>query len=135
LGNRRKKPDGPDGEAATVVAEPPVPEQQNGQPVAEQPAAPKIRPAASFAANSDRTTRIEVAVWARQVKVGEAEEYTQYSLTARRSWRDRDGNWTVNDFYRAHDVPVLQYLIGQAYNWCVAQRTEVRIESDEPLPF
>ncbi len=134
MGSRRKKPDGPDDGTAVSVAEPPAPESQNGVSAA-QPAAPKNRPAASFAANSDRTTRIEVAVWTRQVKVGEAEEYTQYSLTISRSWRDKDGHWTDNDFYRTHDVPVLLYLIGQAYNWCVAQRTQVRIESAEPLPF
>lgn len=128
MGTRRRKDD---GEAAAAVADPP-PEQHTGEAA---PPAPKNRPAASFAANSDRTTHLEVAVWARQVKVGEAEEYTQYSLTVRRSWRDKDGRWTDNGFYRAHDVPVLLFLVQQAYHWCLAQRTEVRAGTDEHTPF
>ena len=130
---RRKKPG--DGEADGVaVADPPAPGQQSVES-AGQPAAPKTRPAASFAANSDRTTRVEVAVWARVVKVGEAEEYTQYSLTLNRSWRDKDGTWTESGFYRAHDVPVLLFLVQEAYHWCVAQRTQIRIESNGDVPF
>lgn len=120
---RKRKADEPDGdgvpERGTAVADPPT---------VEQAAAQKNRPAASFAAHSDRTTRLEVAVWARPVKVGETEEYTQYSLTVSRSWPDTDGNWRQTAFYRAHDVPVLLSLVTQAYHWCVAKRTEVRVE-------
>jgi len=93
----------------------------------------KNRPAASFAAYSDRTTRIEVAVWAKLVTVSEQEEYTQYSLTLSRSWQ-KDGQWHGNAAFRIHDLPVLLYLAQQAYNWCVNQRTTVKI-GDEPLPF
>ncbi len=118
-------------EAKPVEASPaqtPPPE-QNGKPKPN-------RPAAAFAANSDRQTRIEVAVWGNVVKVSESEEYTQYSLTLSRTWRsDKDGNWRGNGSFRIHDVPVLLYLVEQAYHWCVAQRTTVRIESTEPLPF
>jgi hypothetical protein len=100
----------------------------------EPQAAPvKNRPAASFSAYSDRTTRIEVAVWAKLVKVSEQEEYTQYTLTQSRSWQ-KDGAWHGNACFRIHDLPVLLYLAQQAYNWCVSRRTEVRI-GDEPLPF
>ena len=133
---RRKKHDEP-GENGVAVADPPdtsaAPAALPEQAGPEEPK--KNRPAASFAAMSDRTTRVEVAVWARPVKVGEAEEYTQYSLTVSRSWRDRDGNWTGNAFHRVHDVPVLLYLVQQAYQWCLAQRTRVRVEADGDVPF
>ncbi len=119
----------------TAVLDPPAPEQQSGESSPTPAVAEKNRPAASFAASSDRTTRLEVAVWARVVKVSDTEEYTQYSLTVSRSWRDKDGNWTGNTFYRVHDVPVLLYLMQQAYNWCVAQRAEVRIATDGDVPF
>ena len=100
------------------------------------PAPAKTRPVISFAANSDRTTRLEVAVWARTVKVSETEEYTQYSITLARAWRDTEGNWTGNGFYRAHDIPVLLYLVEQAYQWCLQQRTHTRsIETDDDVPF
>jgi hypothetical protein len=132
----RKKPDAQaQAPTATALAEPPAPEVSTG-PSAEQPAVQqKKRPAASFAAMSDRTTRLEVAVWARVVTVSPTEEYTQYSLTFTRSWRDNDGKWTVNAFYRVHDVPILQSLVARAYEWCIAQRMDVRIESEGEVPF
>ena len=128
--------------SCTAVANPPgempAPEPQQGPrdaPVGEPAAKPTRpnRPAASFAAHSDRTTRIEVAVWAKKLVVSEQEEYTQYTLTLSRSW-EKDGNWYGNAAFRVHDVPVLLYLVQQAYHWCVAQRTTVKI-GDEPLPF
>jgi hypothetical protein len=135
---RRRKPDEPEmngvSSAGTAVEELPVQEQSNGEPTASA-AAPKNRPVASFAASSDRTTRLEVNVWARQVKVSDNEEYTQYALTIARSWRDKDGNWSGNSSHRVHDVPVLLYLIQQAYTWCVTQRMQVRFSQDDELPF
>ncbi len=145
---RKKKSDEPADNGVplngTAVVDPPTetpaPQQPNGTPgdgqSAGQPTAQAAtnRPAATFTALSDRTTCLEVAVWARKVKVGDQEEYTQYALSLSRSWRDRDGKWTQNSSYRVHDVPVLLFLVQQAYNFCVNARTEVRI-GDEPLPF
>jgi hypothetical protein len=81
MSRKKKSDDAPENGAATnvvAVADPPVetpaPEPQqaprDGPPGAE-PAKPPTRPAASFAAYSDRTTRIEVALWSKQVKSGD----------------------------------------------------------------
>lgn len=134
--NRRKRPDGPDDNGAAHDAAPP--DMTNGTPAAHdaapRPAVPN-RPAASFAAPSDVGTRVEVAVWSKRVVISDQEEYTRHTLTLSRSWRDKDGNWCGNAAFRAHDVPVLLYLVQQAYNWCVAQRTQVQVESDGDVPF
>jgi hypothetical protein len=142
--SRRKKPDeAPENDATAngvAVADPPAevpaPEQQQGAPdvppVVEPAKPPPNRPAASFAAQSDVATRIEVAVWGKQVKSGDG-EITQYSLTLSRSWL-KGGHWQGNANFRVHDVPVLLFLLQQAYHWCVAQRTTVKI-GDEPVPF
>lgn len=139
---RRRRADEPEASSVpapgAAAADPPgaprpAAEQPTGVTVG-QPAA-RNRPAARFAAHSDRTTRIEVAVWAKQVRGSDAEEYTQYSLTLSRSWRDKDGQWFGNAAFRVHDLPVLLYLVGQAYHWCLAQRTTVRVESDGAAPF
>ena len=144
--NRIKKPD-EHAETNGVATEPPPtdnPPETNGTPPENGTTpptgqtgnpAPPNRPAASFAAQSDRGTRVEVAVWSKVVKVSEQEEYTQYALTLSRSWRDKDGQWHGNASFRIHDIPVLLYLVQQAYNWCVAQRTEVHIESNGDVPF
>jgi len=133
--SRKRKMDEPgmNGQM-TAVLDPPVPE-----PVATIPATTAVasnqKPVAGFAAHSDRTTQLEVTVWARKVKASDGEEFTQYSLILNRSWRDKAGKWTESNYYRAHDVPVLLYLIQQAHAWCVAKRTVYRTELDEELPF
>jgi hypothetical protein len=118
---------------AAAVAEPPP--SSEAAPSPAPPVTSQSKSVAGFAAHSDRTTRLEVAVWARQVKVIEREEITQYSLSFNRAWRDKDGHWTESGFYRAHDVPVLLYLIQQAHAWCIAKRTVYRTELEEELPF
>ena len=129
-----------DNGTAVAVAEMPAAEPHHGSrdaPPASAPVTkptPPNRPAASFAAHSDRTTRLEVAVWSKIVTVSEQEEYTQYALTLSRRWRDKDGHWQGNASFRIHDVPVLLFLVQQAYQFCVNARTEVKI-GDEPLPF
>lgn len=139
---RKRKAD--ESEGGVGLADPPPTESGAGEQPATAPspdepsippAASQDRPAASFAAFSDRTTRVEVACWARPVKVSETEEYTRYTLTVSRSWRDTDGRWTPNAAYRAHDVPVLLCLVTQAYQWCVARRTRVSVETDGEVPF
>ena len=135
MSSRRKRGDPPTN-GTVAVLDPPATEPTQDTPTDPLPVAPKTRPAISYAAHSDRTTRIEVAVWARKVTVSETEEYTQYSLTVSRAWRDADGNWTGNGFYRAHDVAVLLYLVQQAHHWSLSQRTQVRTpEANGDVPF
>ena len=136
MSSRRKRGDPPTNGTAAVL-DPPATEPTPEPPTDPPPVAPKTRPAVSYAAHSDRTTRIEVAVRARTVTVSESEEYTVYSLTLRRSWRDAEGTWTDNASYRPHDVAVLLYLVQQAHHWCLSRRTRVRTpeEKDGDVPF
>jgi hypothetical protein len=125
------------GENGTVAGNPPNPATEappNGEATGAAAEA-KARPAVSFAANSDRTTRLEVAVWAKAMKAADGEEFTQHVLTLQRSWRAQDGTWERSVSYRAHDIPVLLYLIRQAHDWCVSQRTSVRTAAEDDLPF
>jgi hypothetical protein len=142
MGSRKKKSDDPaDGPTTAVAETPPEANGPHAQPAANGQSPPTgngvhpNRPAASFAAQSDRGTRVEVAVWSKRIVITEQEEYTQYTLTLSRSWRDKDGNWFGNASFRIHDIPVLLYLVQQAYNWCLAQRTEVHVESNGDVPF
>ena len=134
-----KPPDVPvdaDGNVMTV----PEANGHAGVATVEPPAAPKVAeppkdgPVATFAALSDRTTRLEVAAWGRVIKVN-GEDVLQYALTVSRSWQDKDGAWRPNGSYRVHDVPVLLFLVQQAHHWCLLQRTDITIATDEPLPF
>jgi len=105
---------------------PPV-ETQNGQR--------KNKPVVSYAASSDRWTRLEVALWPNAMTNKETGElYTQLVITIARNWRDAEGNWHQGGSYRVHDIPVLVYLVNQAYSWALSSRTEVKTAEDG-IPF
>jgi len=128
--NEQGNPTPATGEQQEVATAPVPPPEANGHhPNGEV----KRRPAASFAAMTDRTTRIEVACWANQVKT-QGGEYTQFSLTVSRSWKDSDGQWHQGGSFRVHDVPVLLHLVQSAYAYCLNQRMDVRVE-DAGTPF
>jgi hypothetical protein len=142
MGKKRsseKPPDVPVDQNGAVVT---VPETNGHAATAtmDRPALPVLtapptdRPVTTFAARSDKTTRLEVAAWGRTVKVN-GEDVLQYALTVSRSWQDKHGNWTQSGSYRVHDVPVLLFLVQQAYHWCLLQRTDIEIATDEPLLF
>ena len=137
MSSRRKRGERSANGTAAAVLDPPAAEPTPESPTDSPQVAAKTRPAVSYAAHSDRTTRIEVAVWPRTVTVSDREEYTVYSLTLRRSWRDAEGTWTDNASYRPHDVAVLLYLVQQAHHWCLSRRTRVRTpeEKDGDVPF
>jgi hypothetical protein len=124
---RRKRADAEPHTNGTAVAEPPVIETQP-----PKPDAPKNRPSASFAANSDKTTRVEVAVWGRTVEK-DGESWIQFSVTVNRSYRKDGGTWEKCNFFRGHDIPIMQSLVARAYEWVLGQRIDVRI--DDSVPF
>jgi hypothetical protein len=89
-GSSEKPPDVPVDTDGNVVT---VPETNGHVATAtmERPAAPKELaepakkgPVVTFAALSDRTTRLEVAAWGRVIKVN-GEDILQYALTVSRS--------------------------------------------------
>lgn len=84
---------------------------------------PKKGPAKSYWLMVDRTTKIEVAIWPRELQ-GDRGMYTVYSLTLKRSFKDAKGNWQnpEDQFYRLHELPTLQYLIAKAYDWVIEQK-------------
>lgn len=127
-------------EAAVATALP-----VEGEVSAEQPVAPVTaevnghqqngngngrKPLASFRLGSDRTTSIEVSVWANTYTSREGEEYEQLSLTFSRSYKDQNGQWVKGGSWRCHDIPCLNHLIAKAYAFCLDRRVV-----DSTIPF
>jgi hypothetical protein len=110
----------------TTTAEAPTTESRSEAPDGQ---GEKKKPAASWKCNSDRTTLLEVAVWANEVSKDGA-SWTQYAATVRRSYRGQDGRWHDSSSYRQHDIPVLLFLLDKAHAWCLSVRTE-----DSTIPF
>src|SRR2546421_91794 len=95
------------------------------QETSHPPAEPeKKRPVFSMKLRSDRTTVIEVAVWADEVQYQEGPSI-QPSITVQRSYKTDDG-WKNQDkpSFRQHDLPILFFLLEKAQAWVFEQRTE-----------
>ena len=96
---------------------------------------PKRRPAFSVKCHSDRTTKIEAAVWPYETTSGDGTVLTRFGIVLSRSYRDQQGVWhnpekdgqgrALNSMFSAHDVPVVLYLLEKCHMWCLDQRITV----------
>lgn len=88
------------------------------------------KPEVTYRCSVDKGTSIECSVWANQMQNGSGETWTQYSITIKRSYKDQTGTWVNGGSYRAHDLPVLQFLLTKAHAYCLNMRTD-----DSSIPF
>lgn len=85
----------------------------------------KKGPAKSFSLMVDRTTKVEAAIWPKELpRDGGEGTFIVYSVTFRRSYRDAKGAWhnPEDQFYRPHELPTLRYLNEKAYDWIMEQK-------------
>ncbi len=121
MASRAKKP--PADAPATPPETPTSPSEGNGNG--------KKKPEVSYKCYSDRSTKLEVAVFAFEKEGEGGEMYKQYSLVFSRSYKDANGTWHNNSpGHRVHDMPVLLFLLEKAYKYCLDARTE-----DTSVPF
>jgi hypothetical protein len=87
------------------------------------------RPDVVFSLWSDRTTKIDVAVWSNEVLVdGKAQNRCTCAIS--RTYRkETDGQpeWVKSGSFRTHDVPVLCFLLERAHAWMLAQRLDTDV--------
>jgi hypothetical protein len=127
MARKREAPAPTEGPPATAPPlrapeTPTSPSEPNGQ---------KRKPEVSYRCFTDRMTRLEVAVWANELTGTDGATYKQHALTFTRSYKDGDGYWQDGSrWYRAHDMPVLLYLLERAYQYTLDSRTE-----DTTVPF
>ena len=81
----------------------------------------KAPPAEKFTANNDGS-RIEVSVWENWIKTDRGDKLT-HGISFKRSYKTDEG-WKSVTSMRRHDVPVLQYLLGKAYDYCMTKSEE-----------
>jgi hypothetical protein len=120
----------PEAAAATATVEV-MPAEEPVRAESTRPGETKNKPAMSWALNSDRHTRIEVAAWVHRHVSPQGEEYEQVSFTVQRSYRDQSEQWQRGGSWRTHDLPCLVFLLVQkAHAWALERRT-----TDSSLPF
>lgn len=109
------------GDGTATVEQPPPPVAANGNG--------HRRPEISWALNSDRTTRIEVAAWLNTYTTQGGESYEQATFTVSRSYRDQNDQWQRGGSWRNHDLPVLMFLLTKAHTWALDRRTTVNTDT------
>ncbi len=87
------------------------------------------KPDQAFAIWSDRTTRLQVAIWENEVRYDDKVSL-QHSVVLTRSFKNAEGNWTDSGSYRTHDLPLVRVLLELAHAWCAKRRVE-----DSSIPF
>lgn len=86
----------------------------------------KRKPVISWRLQSDRTTSIELAVWANTYRSQSGEEFEQLTLTLQRSFKT-DAGWQRQEkpSWRNHDIPCLLFLLQKAHAYALDRRTTV----------
>ena len=81
----------------------------------------KAPPVEKLYANNDGS-RIEVSIWENWIKTEHGEKLT-HGVTFQRSYKTDDG-WKTVTSMRKHDLPVVQYLLNKAYDYCMTKEEE-----------
>jgi hypothetical protein len=88
-------------------------------------------PDVSWRLSSDRTTSIEVSAWVNEYTNQQTGEvYEQVTFTVQRSFRDQNNQWARGGSWRAHDIPILLFLLSKGHAWALERRT-----SDSSCPI
>jgi len=72
---------------------------------------------------SFRAGSIVATVWGNEYKDGE-KLYINYSVSVKRSYKDKDGNWADTTSFRVNDIPRVQLVLQQAYSYLVVSHKE-----------
>jgi hypothetical protein len=112
----------------TVTTNPP--DQATDQPAHASNGNGGRRPVISWRVMSDRTTSIELACWSNTYRAQSGEEYEQLTFTVNRSYKTDEG-WQRQEkpSWRAHDIPVLMFLLSKAHSYALDNRTTVTPET------
>lgn len=72
---------------------------------------------------------INATVWKnRQERNGKEEEYN--TVTVEKRFKDKNGAWKGSNSFRVNELPKLQIVVGQAYEWCTVKRQDTTKAAD-----
>ena len=79
----------------------------------------KQKPSKVFKAGS-----VSIAVWANEMKDRQGNKFSVYTVAFERNYKDRDGNWKSTNSMRINDIPKLQLVAHEAYEYLVRKGNE-----------
>src|SRR3989344_4495867 len=66
---------------------------------------------------------INAIVWKNKAeRNGKEEEY--HTINIEKRWKDKNGTWKGSNSFWVYELPKLQIVVGQAYEWCTIKRKE-----------
>ncbi|HYH66813.1 MAG TPA: hypothetical protein VD866_19120 [Urbifossiella sp.] len=68
-------------------------------------------------------TRIEGAIWPREIMVGDR-AVTAYAATVRKAYHGEDDAVRHTTSFRGAEIPLVQYVLGRCAEWILDQRRE-----------
>lgn len=71
-----------------------------------------------------RAGAIQTAVWKNVNKGKNNADFTSYSVTWERGYKDKDGKWQSSQSLMTADIPKLQLLLAKCYDWIVTAEKE-----------
>jgi len=67
---------------------------------------------------------VSAAVWANEMKDRQGKRFSVYTVAFERNYKDRDGNWKSTNSMRINDIPKLQLVAHEAYEYLVRKGSE-----------
>jgi len=71
-----------------------------------------------------RAGAVSATVWKNVNKNKEGKEFDNYTISTKRGYKDKEGEWKDTNSYSAGDIGKLKLVIGQAYEYIVTLKKE-----------
>jgi hypothetical protein len=67
---------------------------------------------------------VTATVWKNDLKDRQGNGFSVYTVSFERTYKDRDGQWKSTSSLRINDIPKLQLVAGEAYEYLVRKGSE-----------
>jgi hypothetical protein len=67
---------------------------------------------------------VTATVWKNDLKDRQGNGFSVYTVSFERTYKDRDGQWQSTNSLRINDIPKLQLVAGEAYEYLVRKGSE-----------
>jgi len=65
---------------------------------------------------------ISCALWENEIPVKNGDRVTVLKATVERRYKDRDGNWKSSNSFGRNEIPLVQYVLGKAFEAMVEEK-------------
>ncbi len=67
---------------------------------------------------------VSATIWANELKDKMGKPFSIYTVSFERSYKDREGQWKSTNSLRVNDIPKLQLVAAEAYEYLIRKGSE-----------